>query len=53
MGDPTSIVCLESTDMKDIINYEDLRVDILDYQVRILTNKEVASVKILWSSKSA
>ncbi|KAH0655692.1 hypothetical protein KY285_030574 [Solanum tuberosum] len=52
VGDPTSIVPLESVAVKDSINYEEVPVEILDHQVRRLRNKEVASVKVLWRSQS-
>ncbi|WMV36928.1 hypothetical protein MTR67_030313 [Solanum verrucosum] len=38
--------------VKDSISYEDVPVEILDHQVRRLRNKEVASVKVLWRSRS-
>ncbi|WMV59393.1 hypothetical protein MTR67_052778 [Solanum verrucosum] len=51
VGDPTSIVPLESVVVKDSLTFEDVPVDILDRQVRRLRNKEVASVKVLWRSQ--
>ena len=51
VGDPTSIVPLESVAVKDSLFYEDVPVDILDRQVRRLRNKEVASVKFLRRSQ--
>ena len=52
VGDPTSIVPLESLVVKYSLSYEDVPVEILDRQVRRLRNKEVASSKILWRSQS-
>ena len=52
MGDPASIVPLESVVVKDSFSYEDVPVEILDRQIRRLRNKEVASVKVLWRSHS-
>ena len=52
MGDPTSIVPLESVAVKDSLSYKDVPVEILDRQFRRLRNKEVASVKFLWRSQS-
>ncbi|WMV18342.1 hypothetical protein MTR67_011727 [Solanum verrucosum] len=52
VGDPTSIVPLESVAMKDNLTYEAVPVDILDRQVRRLRNKEVVSRKVLWRSQS-
>ncbi|TMX01610.1 hypothetical protein EJD97_024146 [Solanum chilense] len=45
VGDPASIVLLESVAVKDSLSYEDVPVKILNLQVRRLRNKEVASVK--------
>ena len=52
VGDPASIVLLESVVVKDSLSYEDLLVQILDRQVIRLRNEEVASVKVLWRSQS-
>ncbi|WMV59113.1 hypothetical protein MTR67_052498 [Solanum verrucosum] len=52
VGDPTSIVPLESVVVKDSLTYEEVPVELLDRQVRRLRNKEVASVKVLWRSQS-
>ncbi|WMV58226.1 hypothetical protein MTR67_051611, partial [Solanum verrucosum] len=51
VGDPASIVPLESVAVKDSLSFEDVPVEILDRQVRRLRNKEVASVKVLWRSQ--
>ncbi|WMV41725.1 hypothetical protein MTR67_035110 [Solanum verrucosum] len=52
MGDPASIVPLESVVVKDSLSYEDVPIEILNRQVRRLRNKEVALVKVLWRSQS-
>ena len=52
VGDPASIVLLESVAVKDIFSYENIQVKILERQVRRLRNKEVTSVKVLWRSQS-
>jgi len=52
VGDPASVLPLESVVVKDSLSYEDVPVEILDRQVRRLRNKEVTSVKVLWSSQS-
>ena len=52
MGDPASIVPLESVAVKYSLSYEDVPVEILERQVRRLIDKEVASVKVLWRSQS-
>ena len=50
VGDPASIVPLESVVVKDSLSY--VPIEILDRQVRRLRNKEVASVKVLCRSQS-
>ncbi|KAK6791688.1 hypothetical protein RDI58_010769 [Solanum bulbocastanum] len=52
VGDPTSLVPLESVTVKDSLSFEDVPVEILDRQVRRLRNNEVASVKVWWKSQS-
>ncbi|KAH0657926.1 hypothetical protein KY289_026674 [Solanum tuberosum] len=52
VGDPASIVPLETLVVKDSLSYEDVRVEIFDHQVRRLRNKKVASVKVLCRSQS-
>ncbi|WMV26721.1 hypothetical protein MTR67_020106, partial [Solanum verrucosum] len=52
MGDPTSMVPLDSVTVKNSLSYKDVPVEVLDRQVRRLRNKEVASVKVLWRSQS-
>ena len=52
VGDPASIVPLESVAVKDSLSYEDVPVEIIDHPVRRLRNKEVASVKVLWKNQS-
>ncbi|WMV18344.1 hypothetical protein MTR67_011729, partial [Solanum verrucosum] len=51
VGDPTSIVPLEGLGVKENISYEEVLVEILDRQVKMLRNKEVASVKVLWRNQ--
>ncbi|XP_069144094.1 uncharacterized protein [Solanum lycopersicum] len=51
VGDPASVVPLETMVVKDSLSYKDIPVEILDRQVRRLRNKEVASLKVLWSSR--
>ena len=51
VGDPASIVLLESVAVKDIFSYENIQVKILERQVRRLRNNEIASTKVLWRSQ--
>ncbi|WMV19983.1 hypothetical protein MTR67_013368 [Solanum verrucosum] len=52
VGDPASVVPLESVVVKDSLTYEAVPVEILDHQVQRLGNKKVVSVKVLWRSRS-
>ncbi|WMV29342.1 hypothetical protein MTR67_022727 [Solanum verrucosum] len=51
MGDPSLIIPTENIGIKDSLSYEEIRVQIVDRQVRNLRTKEVASVKILWRNQ--
>ncbi|WMV41872.1 hypothetical protein MTR67_035257, partial [Solanum verrucosum] len=51
ISDPTSIIPLKSLGIKKILSYEEVPVEILDWEVRKLRNKEVASVKVLWRNQ--
>ncbi|WMV32950.1 hypothetical protein MTR67_026335 [Solanum verrucosum] len=51
VGDPTSILPLDSIGIKDSISYKGVSVEILDRQVCKLRNKEIASVKVLWRNQ--
>ena len=48
IGDPVSILPLYDLGVKEDLSYEEVPVEILYCQVKILRNKEVASVKVLW-----
>ncbi|KAH0675957.1 hypothetical protein KY285_023758 [Solanum tuberosum] len=47
VGDPTSIVSLGGLGVKENLSYKEVPVEILHRQVQKLSNKEVASVKVL------
>ncbi|XP_019244332.1 PREDICTED: uncharacterized protein LOC109224199 [Nicotiana attenuata] len=51
VGDPSTIVPVETIKVNEELSYEEVPVAILDRQVRRLRNKEVASVKVLWRSQ--
>ncbi|WMV08821.1 hypothetical protein MTR67_002206 [Solanum verrucosum] len=48
VGDLMSIVPLERFGVDENLSYEEVSVEILDWKVKRLRNKEVASVKGLW-----
>ncbi|WMV50719.1 hypothetical protein MTR67_044104 [Solanum verrucosum] len=48
IGDLVSIISLEGLGVDDIISYEDIPVEISDWQVKWLRNKVVASIKVSW-----
>ena len=52
VGNPASIVPLESVAVNDSLSYEDVLVEILDCEVTMLINKEFTSVKVLQRSQS-
>ena len=47
LGDPASILPIESLGVEKDLSYEKLIVEILDGQIKRLRNKEVATVKVL------
>ena len=47
IGDPKSILLIEGLGVKDNLSYEDVRVKIIDRQVKKLRSKEVVSVTML------
>ncbi|XP_070005658.1 uncharacterized protein [Nicotiana sylvestris] len=48
VGDPSTIMPVETIEVNEELSYEEVPVAILDRQVRKLRNKEIASVKVLW-----
>ncbi|WMV50560.1 hypothetical protein MTR67_043945 [Solanum verrucosum] len=51
VGHPTSIVPLEGLGVDENLSYEEVLVEILDWQVKKLRNKEIAFVKVLWRNQ--
>lgn len=52
IGDPASVVPLESVGMENRLSYEEVPIEIHDYQIRRLRNKKAAFVKVLWWNQS-
>ena len=50
IGDPVSSLPIEGLGVDDNLSYEKALAEILDHQVKKLRNKEVASVKVLWTN---
>ena len=48
LGDPASILPVESLRVGEYLFYEELPVEILDRHVKRLWKKEIATVKVLW-----
>ena len=48
IGDPSVVVLIQSIGVQNTLSYEEIPVEILDYQTRRLRNKEVPLVKLLW-----
>ncbi|XP_070014033.1 uncharacterized protein [Nicotiana sylvestris] len=51
VGDPSTIVPVETIEVNEELSYEEVPVAILDRQVRKLRNKEKASVKVIWQNQ--
>ena len=52
IGYPAILVPNQNIDVQDSLSYEEIPVEILDYQIRRLRNKEVPLVKVLWQNQS-
>ncbi|WMV50297.1 hypothetical protein MTR67_043682 [Solanum verrucosum] len=50
VGDPTFVVPLEGLGVKENLSYEEILVEILDWQVKKLRKKEITFVKLLWKN---
>ena len=48
---PESILTIEGLGFKANLFYEEVPIKILDWKVRKLRNKKVASVKVLWKNQ--
>ena len=51
IGDPSLILLNKVNGIRYSLSYDEILVQILDHQVHKLRTKEVASVKVLWSSQ--
>ncbi|XP_070013061.1 uncharacterized protein [Nicotiana sylvestris] len=51
VGDPSTIVPVETIEVNEELSYEEISVSILYRQVRKLRNKEIASVNVLWRNQ--
>ncbi|XP_070034490.1 uncharacterized protein [Nicotiana tomentosiformis] len=51
VGDPSTIVPVETIEVNEELSYEEIPVAILDRQVRKLRNKKIASMKVLWRNQ--
>ena len=52
IGDPAVVVLIQSIDIQNSHSYEEILVEILDYQTHRFSNKEVPLVKVLWRNQS-
>lgn len=48
LGDMVSILPIGVLGVNEDLSYEEIQVEILDHQVKKLSNKKVASVEVLW-----
>ncbi|XP_070039468.1 uncharacterized protein [Nicotiana tomentosiformis] len=51
VGDPSTIVPVETVEVTEELSYEEIPVAILNRQVQKLRNKQIASVKVLWRNQ--
>lgn len=45
------MVPAEDIDVKNLVSYKEVPIEILDSQVRKIRTKEIASVKVLWRNQ--
>ena len=50
IGDPKCIIRIGVLGVKDKLSYEEVPVQMLDWQVMKLRNKDVSSIKVLWKN---
>ena len=50
LGDPALILPIKGLGFDENLSYEEVPIEILDRQVKRLRNKEIATVKVLWSN---
>ena len=48
LGDPASIILVEGLGVDEDLSYEEVPVEILDWHVIRLRNKDIATMKVLW-----
>ena len=48
LDDPASILLVEGLGVEENLSYEEVTVEILDLQVKRLSDNGVATVKVLW-----
>ncbi|XP_070010160.1 uncharacterized protein [Nicotiana sylvestris] len=51
VGDPSTIMPVETIEVNEELSYEEVPVAMLDRQVQKLINREIASVKVLWRNQ--
>ncbi|XP_075481226.1 uncharacterized protein LOC142521939 [Primulina tabacum] len=50
VSNPTHVLCHEQLDLKPNLSYHERPVQILDRKVKVLRNKEIGIVKVLWNN---
>ena len=48
LSDPPSILLVEGLGVEEDLSYEEVPIEILDRQIKRLSNKEVYTLKVLW-----
>ena len=51
VGDPSHVLQFSEVELADDLSYQELPVQILDYKVKVLRNKQIPLVKVLWRSQ--
>ena len=51
IGDPSHFTPIDDVQVTEDLTYEEIPIAILDRQVKRLSNKDIASVKVLWRNQ--
>ena len=51
VSDPSHVLAVQDLELSDDLSYQEVPVQILDYRVKKLRNREILLVKVLWRSQ--
>ena len=51
VSDPSHVLEVQDLELSDDLSYQELPIQILDYRVKTLRNRDILLVKVLWRSQ--